>query len=279
MPPRPAAAGRHFRPEFVLRGKTTGRKAPLFVACASAGRCAPSTRAPRAPVTAGQAAGFAPQTALRKPGERERFDLIRLDPERRRRNQRDAALLAFGQRRHQRRSCALRRRMRRRRAPERTTAQWHRRCARSELGQRALHISAVTASIPPDIVSSQTCENSSRPVLFGGGSARNGSASSRASKAWSTVRSRQTHRCRSKGSVRMLRGARHRAARCPGRSRSQALAAAHAGRNVTLLMPPMLTMARGRSAAKTTAWNAGTSGAPWPPAARSRLRKSATTSI
>ena len=43
-------------------------------------------------------------------------------------------------------------------------------------------------------------------------------------------------------------------------------------------MPPTLTIARARSArAKSAWWNAGTSGAPCPPAAMSRRRKSATT--
>ncbi len=41
----------------------------------------------------------------------------------------------------------------------------------------------------------------------------------------------------------------------------------------------MLTTARGCDDAKTVAWNAGTRGAPCPPAAMSRLRKSATTSM
>ena len=53
-----------------------------------------------------------------------------------------------------------------------------------------------------------------------------------------------------------------------------------AGRQDTLLMPPMLTTARERVALrKTASWNAGTSGAPCPPAAMSRRRKSATTSM
>ncbi len=51
-----------------------------------------------------------------------------------------------------------------------------------------------------------------------------------------------------------------------------------AGRSVTLAMPPRLTTTRcDPSLPNSAAWNAGTSGAPWPPAATSRLRKSATT--
>ena len=49
---------------------------------------------------------------------------------------------------------------------------------------------------------------------------------------------------------------------------------------VTLAMPPILTTARvSPAAANTAAWNAGIRGAPSPPAATSRRRKSATTSM
>ena len=69
------------------------------------------------------------------------------------------------------------------------------------------------------------------------------------------------------------------AARCRGRNRSRSPVLAGAS-HVTLLMPPMFTTAREMDAWRNTAsWKAGTRGAPWPPAAMSRRRKSATTSI
>src|SRR5690606_35998751 len=49
------------------------------------------------------------------------------------------------------------------------------------------------------------------------------------------------------------------------------------GSRVRLAMPPRLSTARSSSARSTAAWKAGISGAPWPPAATSRRRKSATT--
>ena len=46
-----------------------------------------------------------------------------------------------------------------------------------------------------------------------------------------------------------------------------------------LLIPPRLQTTRvSPGAPNTVAWKAGASGAPWPPAATSRLRKSAITS-
>ena len=44
-------------------------------------------------------------------------------------------------------------------------------------------------------------------------------------------------------------------------------------------MPPTLSTARAVDPPNTASWNAGTSGAPWPPAATSRPRKSQTTSM
>ena len=67
-----------------------------------------------------------------------------------------------------------------------------------------------------------------------------------------------------------------RAARCRDRCRSRA-PCPRGGRSVTLAMPPTLTTTRWTGPPNSAAWNAGTSGAPWPPAATSRLRKSATT--
>ncbi len=52
-----------------------------------------------------------------------------------------------------------------------------------------------------------------------------------------------------------------------------------AGSPVRLLIPPTFTTARGSSPRNAAAWKAGASGAPWPAAATSRLRKSATTSM
>jgi hypothetical protein len=54
---------------------------------------------------------------------------------------------------------------------------------------------------------------------------------------------------------------------------------AAAGRQVTLPMPPRLTTTRLCALSNAAAWKAGTSGAPWPPAATSRERRSATTSM
>ena len=78
----------------------------------------------------------------------------------------------------------------------------------------------------------------------------------------------------------MARAPQVRSARCRARCRSRARPPRRRApaESVMLAMPPMLTTTRCASAApNSAAWNAGTSGAPCPPAATSRLRKSATT--
>ena len=119
----------------------------------------------------------------------------------------------------------------------------------------------------------------SRPLLFGGGSANHGSCAQAFEQAlrrrgrWRRMRRARRTACR--GGVRTT----HPSMRSPGRCRSRARRPAPAA-SVKFAMPPRLSTARASFAScSSAAWKAGTSGAPWPPAARSRRRKSATVSM
>ncbi len=138
--------------------------------------------------------------------------------------------------------------------------------------------SAGANACSPSRACTQSRWNCSRPVLLGGGSANHGSASSRASKAslicplaanapsasnaWPRWRWHQP-------SSSALAGPASKPRRLPsGASR------------LRLAMPPRLSTARSSSLLPSIArWNAGISGAPCPPAATSRRRKSATAAM
>ena len=112
-------------------------------------------------------------------------------------------------------------------------------------------------------------------MLFGGGRMKNGSASNAESSASSTRPERAQAPSRSKAAPR-CRACQRSSSTLPGPV-SNPRTSPRRGRSVRLAMPPMLTMTRCVSPRKSAAWKAGTRGAPWPPAATSRLRKSATT--
>ena len=127
---------------------------------------------------------------------------------------------------------------------------------------------------------SQSALNRSRPVLFGGGSAKYGSRSICCEqRRRSPVRPRPTRR-RRRSAGRDVARTRGPSARWPARSRSRWSTPSAPS---TVRLRDAAEVEHGqpsrRGSANTARWNAGTSGAPWPPAATSRLRKSATTSM
>ncbi len=130
----------------------------------------------------------------------------------------------------------------------------------------------------PMCTSAQARWNCSRPVLFGGGSANHGSERQPASRPSSTAPLAAYAPSASKvrpvwrwhqASISALAGPVSKPRTAPSR-----------GIRVRLAMPPRFSTARSSSAAPSMPrWKAGISGAPWPPAATSRRRKSDTVVI
>ncbi len=214
----------------------------------------------------------------REPRERERLDVIARRP-RRCRCRRRAARAAPPRCAASDRDCAPRRRTRGTRGHPRSAL---RIASASERAVNAASVACTSCSRPcqrvvPSARSSHDALKRSRPVLFGGGAAKYGSASSVASSASSTMPDAAHAPSASNGDAAMARAPQveqHvRRARCRSRAPCP-----RGGRSVMLAMPPRLAITRWRAgSANIAAWNAGTSGAPCPPAAMSRARKSATT--
>ena len=128
--------------------------------------------------------------------------------------------------------------------------------------------------------SAKSSPKRSRPVLFGGGAAKYGSPSS-ASSARGIGRPRRARSpSRSNGRSGSRRRVTASTTATPGPV-SKAIAPAVTPRcatHVTLAMPPRLSSSRPRSGSPNSMTSAsGTRGAPCPPAATSRARKSLTT--
>src|SRR5690606_28232494 len=134
------------------------------------------------------------------------------------------------------------------------------------------------ASPPRSRASTQPRWKWSRPVDLGGGSANQSSASSRASSASST---RPLAAKAPSRSYAWPRWRRHQASiSALAGPVSKPRTGPVAGSRVRLAMPPRLSTARSSPATcSRAACRPGSSGAPWPPAATSRRRRSATTVI
>src|SRR6266566_1157396 len=120
----------------------------------------------------------------------------------------------------------------------------------------------------------------SRPVLFGGRSAKYGSARSLASTCFAGFPRRACSPSRSKGAPASMRRVTASITPTPGpvSNASAPSITPRRGTQVTFAMPPMLRSSRPRCGWPNNITSAsGTSGAPCPPAATSRDRKSLTT--